>query len=161
MNTELIDIKYAQNCIAVKEKYSSLNIYGTDKKEINVTFCIDRNYLPCKVCIFKGNTLVPVSHVKDITPDAIIKGKKGIYSRLECVMMVCKLKGYAVVNNNTVSWQDISLDLYRPLGTNRETLTTALVNNLRPDILLGIKNSILNNLGVSITDKMLFIKRRT
>lgn len=161
-STKRLPIKYAQSCIAVKEYYRDYMADGIDYNMVEAVFCVDANYLPCRLCIFKSNILTPANTLENFDMDKLIRSKKAMYSRLDCVVFVVEFKGaYNCDNNGNFELVDYNMQLYRPFGVNGEELVvTNICNEVQPQVLETVKQSIASTIApYAITKKSFYLGR--
>lgn len=162
-STKKVPIKYAQGCIAVKEYFKEYSIYGSDCDMVKIIFCVDADYMPCKPCIFKSNILTPVNTLVNFDMDKLIRSKRAMYSRLDCVVFVAEFTG-AYRANPATGYMDLveyDLQLYRPFGVCGEELTVTNVNReVQPNVLEEVKLSIVNTIAPFALTKKDFYSAR-
>lgn len=163
MRMKKIPIKYAQGCIAVKEYFKEYALAGSDLSRVKVIFCVDTNYIPCRACIFKSNLLTPLVLLENFDINKLLRSKKALYSRLDCVTLVVEFDGAFKYyqDSNMYSLVDYNIQLYRPFSVNGEQLIVSDVSaELDQNVLLNIKNIIVNNVNPYILRKSEFYSRR-
>lgn len=162
-STKRVPIKYAQGCIAVKEYFREYTTYGIDYDMVKIIFCIDADYMPCKLCIFKSNILTPVNTLVNFDIDKLLRSKKAMYSRLDCVVLVAEFTGAYNVNKVTGMFElaEYDLQLYRPFGVYNEELTvTNIESEVHAQVLEELKMNIVNTIAPYALTKKSFYSER-
>lgn len=152
-----IPVRLGQGYVGVKEEYNVVSVRGTNDIKVKILMCVDANMIPCRLCFASGNSLKPVRGGSQVDLATMIKGRAGIYSRLDCVNMIVKLQGTATVRETInqytgakvreLVWHNNPVTLYTPIGLNNDSLVIMNVaQKLTAQRVLELSQIVVRNL---------------